>query len=188
MQHLRLSTRSGAQSSNKRKLLLLITIITAALAMIIFFVFMQKHLVLQIENGRSGDVYYVRPVSVGEKMTLHYTHSVTRQPVEEIYVIKDSRTIAITDMYFDEFGANLPVGSETTADETTIFNVEEDYYHVQFPNRTFDAVPLRIGQVIANHTLIFEDGSRLPLLDVAPGGTFVKIRVVMKPFWSTILS
>ncbi len=186
MQPVRLSTRSGAQSSNNRKILFLTAIITAVLAMIIFFVFIQKQLVFQIEDGRNGEIYYVRPVSVGEKIILHYTHSVTRRPVEEIYMITDSQTIAITDMYFDEFGANLPVGPETTADETTIFTVEEDYYHVQYPNRTFDAVPLRIGQVIAGHTLIFEDGSRLPLLDVAPGGTFVKMRVVMKPFWSSV--
>lgn len=141
--------------------------------------------ILIVQEHQTGKVLFRRPVDTGETFTLHYIHSITGQPVEEVYYVKDSRTLALKEMRYDSFGSNLPVGPENLANESTTFSVEEGYYKVTYQNRTFDRVPLRVGQVIADHTLLFRDGARLRLLDVTHGGSYVDfyVRPFFDVFW-----
>ncbi|QGG46615.1 DUF1850 domain-containing protein [Heliorestis convoluta] len=128
----------------------------------------------QVRLFRSGEVIFERFLPFDSLVTLHYIHSVTKRPVEEDYGVRVDGRICLLEMRFDDFGANLPVGPEVTATERTIFLVEDDHYKVIYPNRCFERVPLRIGQVIADHRLLFEDGQTLRLLDLAPGGSYVE--------------
>ncbi|SFR05687.1 DUF1850 domain-containing protein [Desulfoscipio geothermicus] len=131
----------------------------------------------EVKEHFSGEVLFRKPVKVGTVFTLEYVHSVTKQPVYEDYKIEDKRILSMVEMRYDSFGANLPVGPEKMAEETTGFIVEDGYYKVLYENRKFAKVPLRVGQVVADHTLVFKDGSKLRLLDVAEGGAFVEFYV-----------
>lgn len=130
-----------------------------------------------IKDFHTKELIYSRTMKVGETFTLKYIHSVTKQPVYEVYSIKNKSTISVIEMRFDTFGPNLPVGPEVLEKETTSFFIEDGYYRVTFQNREFKQIPLRIGQVIANHTLIFADDTQLSLVAAAGGGRLVELSV-----------
>jgi len=129
--------------------------------------------VLIVREHETGEVLLRKGMEINESFTLDYVHSITKQPVQEIYFVRDSNTLALKEMHYDSFGSNLPVGPEHLATEDITFSVEDGYYKITYENRTFDRVPLRVGQVVADHTLLFGDGTRLRLLDVTEGGTYV---------------
>ncbi|MBZ4686776.1 MAG: hypothetical protein JG764_409 [Clostridiales bacterium] len=139
--------------------------------------FIHNYTLFQIRIHDTGEIVYQKILKIGEPFTLKYIHSVTEQPVYEVFFVKDSDTLAMKEMRYDSFGANLPVGPEKLEHETTKFLVEDGYYKILYENRSFNKVPLRVGQVIADHTLIFKDGDRLRFLDVAEGGEFVEFYV-----------
>ncbi|GAW93478.1 hypothetical protein KKC1_26110 [Calderihabitans maritimus] len=134
--------------------------------------------VFQVKDFFSGEVVFEKLVRIGTNFTLAYIHSVTNQPVYEVFTVEDNHTLAMVEMRYDSFGANLPVGPEKLADETTRFIVEDGYYKILYENRRFEKVPLRVGQVVADHTLIFPDGTRLRFLDVVDGGAYVEFYVM----------
>lgn len=139
--------------------------------------FFNYYAVFQVRDYNSDEVIFSKYLRVGEAFTLEFTHSVTKRPVYEVYYVKDRDTLALKEMRFDAYGPNLPAGPEKMGSETTEFIIEDGSYRVLFQNRTFDSIILRTGSVIANHTLVFEDGSRVPFLDVTPGGTLVVYHV-----------
>jgi hypothetical protein len=133
--------------------------------------------VLIVEEHDTGKVLFKKGMRIDQCVTLDYTHSITKQPVQEIYYVKDRNTLALKEMHYDSFGSNLPVGPEELASEKTTFSVEEGYYKITYQNRVFDRVPLRVGQVVADHALVFEDRTRLRFLDVTEGGAYVDFYV-----------
>ncbi|MTI83008.1 MAG: DUF1850 domain-containing protein [Firmicutes bacterium] len=141
--------------------------------------------IIIVQEHQTGKVLFKEGVEMGETFTLDYIHSVTKQPVQEIYYVKDQKTLALKEMHYDSFGSNLPVGPEKLAHEKTSFIVEEGFYKIIYENRTFERVPLRVGQVVADHTLIFGDGTSLRLLDVTEGGCYVDFYV--QPFFENVL-
>lgn len=167
-----MSTRSGAHS-----LKIILLLILVILGGVYYFVINYNYTTLFIRHHDTGKILFKKRLAVNETFTLHYIHSVTNQPVDEIFYVKDPSTLALKEMHYDSFGANLPVGPEKLRNETTKFIKEDDYYKIIYENRTFDVIPLRIGQVVADHTLIFEDGSRVRFLDIANGGDYVEFYV-----------
>ncbi|MBM7855086.1 hypothetical protein JOC37_001469 [Desulfohalotomaculum tongense] len=137
--------------------------------------------VLIVQEHQTGKVLFRKGMAIDECFTLRYIHSITKQPVQEVYCVKDSHTLALKEMYYDSFGSNLPVGPEQLANEKTTFSVEDGCYKITYQNRTFDRVPLRVGQVVADHTLLFGDDTSLRFADVTKGGTYVDFYV--KPFF-----
>ncbi|MBO8137853.1 MAG: DUF1850 domain-containing protein [Desulfotomaculum sp.] len=137
--------------------------------------------VLIVQDHQTGEVLFKKGMNIDESFTLEYVHSITKQPVQEIFYVKDKDTLALKEMYYDSFGSNLPVGPEKLAGETTTFIVEDNYYKITYENRVFDRVPLRVGQVVADHQLIFQDGKRLRFADVTKGGSYIIFYV--RPFF-----
>ena len=166
-----LSTGNGA---HYLKIGFLVTLIV--LAIVVYWLNSNK-IMFQVRNYETGEVVYQRIMRLGETFTLEYIHSVTAQPVYEVFFVKDQNTLALQEMRYDSFGANLPAGSEKLRDEETRFIVEKGFYKILYENRSFQIVPLRVGQVIADHTLVFEDGERLRFLNLVGGGTYVEYYV-----------
>ena len=167
-----MSTASGAHS------LKIITLVVLLLTVILGGYLLNSFVMLKIREYDTGEILYQKSLKIGEPFTLEYIHSVTKQPVYEVFYVQDKDTLAIKEMRYDSFGANLPVGPEKLKDEKTNFIVEDGYYKITYePDRSFEIVPLRVGQVVANHTLVFEDGERLAFLDVAEGGAYVQFYV-----------
>lgn len=113
------------------------------------------------------------PAKPGEKFTVKWIHSVSHRPVTETYKIENDLNISIYEMLFDTFSANLPA----SPDYNTKWEYHDDYIRVYNYDVIFDAVPVVIGKVVADHTLYFRD-KVVPLRDLYKPGGFVKIRVV----------
>lgn len=132
----------------------------------------------EVRDQRTGEVYYSRPIEVGETFDLEHTHSVTRRLVVETFSVLAADTIAIEEMWFDQKGPNLPTGPEQLGDGETTFIYEYDgsfrVIHHSYPLGT---VPLLVGSESVDHTLTFADGERLRLLDVAERGAAVELTV-----------
>lgn len=166
-----LSTGNGAHYLKPLFLTLLI------LFLIVVYL-LNNHVVLfKVRKYETGEIVYNKFLKPEETFTLEYIHSVTAQPVYEVFYVKDKNTLALKEMRYDSFGANLPVGPEKLSNEETTFIHEDGYYKVLYENRSFKIVPLRVGQVIADHTLVFEDGERLRFLDVVKGGAYIEFYV-----------
>lgn len=127
--------------------------------------------VLEVLGGRSGRMYYQRRVVPGEQFSLVFIHSVTRRPVVEIYRINADNTLSIVEMDFDTNGPNLPAHPEGT----TKWIIEPHRFRVVNYHTRLWEIPLFIGQVIANHRLVF-GRQTVWLAKVAAPGADVKIR------------
>ncbi len=122
------------------------------------------------------------PIKPEEKFSVKWTHSVSLRPVIETYKIENDLNISIYEMIFDTFSANLPA----SPDYDTIWEYNEDHIRVYNYDVIFDAVPVVIGKVVANHTLYVRDNI-IPLKDIYKPGGFVKIRAVKKSFIKYII-
>jgi hypothetical protein len=130
-----------------------------------------------VYDHAQGRVVFERGLSVGDEIMLEHVHSVTKRPVRETFSVLDANTVALEELWFDTFGANLPAGPEETGDTTTTFIHEGGAYRVLHHSKPLGVVPLRVGSPEVDHTVTFEDGSQLRLLDVAGRGAHVELRV-----------
>jgi hypothetical protein len=132
---------------------------------------------LELWDHSRGEAVHSRAAEPGEAFQLRHVHSVTRRPVVETFSVTTDG-VAMEELWFDEFGANLPAGPERIGDVTTTFLSEAGGFRVLHHGRLLPTVPLRVGSPPVNHVLTFSDGTRLRLLDVAEPWTYLEIRVV----------
>ncbi|OEF96903.1 hypothetical protein BHF71_04025 [Vulcanibacillus modesticaldus] len=166
-----MSTGNGAHYLN--------IIISIILIFVIITIYLSNnYVVFQIRKYETGEIVFKKVLKIDETFTLEYIHSVTAQPVFEVFFVKDKNTLALKEMRYDSFGANLPVGPEKLRNEETKFIPEDGYYKILYEDRSFDKVPLRVGQVIADHTLVFADGERIRFLSLVTGGEYVEFYVL----------
>lgn len=127
------------------------------------------------KGPKFNEVLLEVPINLGDKFSVKWIHSVSLRPVIETYKVENDLTISIYEMIFDSFSANLPA----SPDYNTIWEYNEDHIRVYNYDVIFDAVPVVIGKVVANHTLYVND-SIIPLKDIYKPGGFVNIRVIKK--------
>jgi len=123
------------------------------------------------------DVLYETRTNIYDKFTVKWIHSVSKQPVLETYEIQEDLSIKIFEMIFNENGPNLPAGPE----QGTKWEIKDGKFRVYNYSLVFDEVPVRIGQVVADHTLIY-DNIELPLKEISRPGGYVRIKVVKTSF------
>jgi hypothetical protein len=128
-----------------------------------------------VDDGRS-QVVHSRTVAPGETFQLAHTHSVTRRTVVETFSVT-AEGVAMEELWFDEFGPNLPVGPEEINGARTTFLTENGSFRVLHHGRLLPIVPLRVGSPEVDHVLTFADGTRLRLLEVAAPAAYVELRV-----------
>lgn len=131
---------------------------------------------LEIHDHSGDTVTRVRSVEVGETFALVHTHSVTGRPVVETFSVLDAETVAIESLVFDEHGPNLPAGPAHVGEHAT-YTTDGRVVRVDHHGHPIGSLPLVIGSDGVNHRVIFSDGQRLRLLDVAERGSRVEIVV-----------
>jgi hypothetical protein len=131
----------------------------------------------EVWDRGTDELLHARDIGVGDTFRLEHTHSVTGRLVVETFSVMDPTTIAIEELWFDAHGPNLPVGPERIGDHVTTFLQEDDGYRVLHHGRPLGTVPLMVGSPAVDHVLVFEDGQRLRLIDVAPPGARVELSV-----------
>ncbi|MDQ2051088.1 DUF1850 domain-containing protein [Natronolimnohabitans sp. A-GB9] len=125
---------------------------------------------LVVADAETDDHLLEIPVDQGEEVTIAYTHSVERTPVEDVYVVDGSELRADRSV-FQSFGAGLPADVERT-DEGYV--VEGSESHTEL----FVAP----GE-IAGHELVVA-GERYDLVDASDGRVvlFITDRFVSDAF------
>lgn len=127
---------------------------------------------IAVVDHASGQVVYERPAEIGERFVLEHTHSVTRRPIVETFSVAAPDTIALEELWFDEFGPNLPAGPEQLGDHVTFIH-EDGAFRVLHHGYPIGTVPLRVGSAEVDHVLTFSDHERVRLLDIVPAGMWV---------------
>ena len=129
---------------------------------------------LAVVDHRTGNVVHERAVTVGETFELRHTHSVTRRPVTETFSVLDEDTIGLEELVFDEYGPNLPAGAEHVGQHAT-FETDGDTVRVRHHGKAIGTLPVVVGSEQVDHVVVFADGERLRLLDVATRGSRVEV-------------
>ena len=129
---------------------------------------------LVVADAETGETLLEAPVEDGDTVTLAYTHSVEKTPVEDVYVV-DGTTLRMTEMRFRSHGAGLP------SDES----VERDgEWFVVDRNDRYETVRVAPG-AIAGHELVLEsdqhgdeqdDGKRYDLVEHSDGQVTLTVR------------
>lgn len=132
---------------------------------------------LRVYDVESGTVVYARSVEIGESFQLEHTHSVTERPVVETFAVGDDTELLLREMWFDDFGPNLPAGPEQLDGHPVTFRHDDGAYRVRHHDAPIGTLPLRVGSPEVDHTVVFSDGRRLRLLDVARRGAYVELAV-----------
>ena len=111
---------------------------------------------LVVADAESDERLFEIPVDQGQEVTIAYTHSVERTPIEDVYVV-DGSSLRADRSVFHSFGAGLPT--------TDVERTEEGY--VVRGSETHDELLVAPGE-IAGHELIVGD-ERYALAEAADG-------------------
>ncbi len=98
--------------------------------------------VLVVEDADTGNRLLTVPVEEGSTVTLSYTHSVEKTPVEDVYTVNGTR-LDNTLMRFESYGWGLPARANVTL---------RNGWFVFDPDRSYDELYVKPGRV-AGHTL-----------------------------------
>jgi hypothetical protein len=132
--------------------------------------------VMRIYDADSGqdDLPAIYQVAVGgeKDLVLRWKHSVTKQFVIEKFRINKNNGLDVVEMIFNEHGPNLPNGPEFG----TKWEVKDGYFRVYNYDLSFSELPVRIGQVVAQHFIDFK-GREIPLNIIDEPGGYVIIRI-----------
>lgn len=141
----------------------------------LLFLFLVPVDVLEVRVFETEQLVYQQRANVGDFFDIQWIHSVTLQPVVETYRLEAPGKIPIVKMVFDEFGPNLPAHPEFNQ----YWIIEDNKFTVMGYDLIFEKVPVTIGAVIADHTLVY-NGIKTPLKDVYRPGGYVEIGFTQK--------
>lgn len=103
---------------------------------------------LVVTDTETDAVLVRTPVTDGTTVTLAYTHSVERTPVEDVYVVRGG-TLDNVEMRFQSYGWGLPARADVH---------RENGSFVFDPDRRYDELFVKPGR-IAGHRLMIDDPS-----------------------------
>lgn len=142
----------------------LILVIVGILTMI------RSYTVVNIRQSGQRLVYEFQ-VDADRTFSIRYIHSIHRTPVTEHYKVDENLNLVLESVMFDSYGVGIP--SELEPGET--FSEQDGKFVLGNINRQLPYFDQRIGQVIANHTLLVH-GTEIPLSEWSPPGTWVRFQ------------
>ena len=134
-----------------------------------------------IEDGKTGKSLAFFDAKQGSEFSIEYIHSIHKTPVREIYQVHNEEILQ-TEMRFQEFGVGMPSGAE----EGEVFAQKGENYILSNMKRTFPSLDIRIGQIIANHTLLL-NGNKYPFSSFSEKGSWVSIKVEKLNVWQRLI-
>ncbi|MFP7298186.1 DUF1850 domain-containing protein [Neobacillus niacini] len=146
--------------------LLVFFLITSAIAFIPF----QKAIVFK--PNHSDEKYAYILVKNEAYFQIKYTHSIHLSPVIESYKITPDYHVQQYELMYEDFAIGMPANAE----EGETFVQKDGVYTIKNMKRDFPFFHLRIGQVRANHTVIFKN-REYPLSQTIKPGTSVKVEI-----------
>lgn len=138
----------------------------------IIFMYIPSQLALVFTQPEKGTIISYIPISAEDTFKIKYVHSIHLSDVIESYKITEQNVIQQYELEFEE----LAVGMPSEAAEGEVFEVKDGKYLIRNMDRKFDSFILRLGQVRANHTLVYKKHA-YPLSSVIEPGTRVRVKV-----------
>ncbi len=151
-----------------RKIILLLLILISIIVLLLLPI--RKSLVFQYQD--TGQLLAYIPFSKEEKFEIKYTHSIHLSDVVESYQITKKGYIKQYELMYKEFAIGMP----ENASDGEIFEHKDGKYYLKNMNRQFPFFDLRIGQVRANHTVIYKN-IEYPLGKYIEPGTWVRLKI-----------
>ena len=153
----------------KRKLRIVLLLILTSIA-ILFFIPLRQGLVFEYQD--SGKLLAYIPFTKEDKFQIKYTHSIHLTDVIESYQETKSNEIKQYELMYENFSIGMP----ENAGEGEIFEQKDGKYYIKNMNRVFPYFDLRVGQVRANHTIIYNH-LEYPLSNYIKPGTWIRIKI-----------
>jgi len=134
-------------------------------------------LYLEIRDRQSGRLLSAGQVQRGSIVTLRFTHSVAKRPVDELWEVSADKVLILKETVYDSFGAGLP----TDLGPGEKMEIHENYLRIYNMDRVLPSVNLAVGTIADHH--LFYGAKQLRLSELAAPGTLITIMVTRHPFW-----
>ncbi|MCM3764726.1 DUF1850 domain-containing protein [Neobacillus niacini] len=145
-----------------------ICLISIIVITILAFIPSKKAIVFDPFEGKEKLAFIPIQGETGFKMK--YTHSIHLSDVVESYKLTPDKQIQQYELMYKDFAIGMPANAE----EGETFQQKDGNYYIKGMRRVFPYIILRIGQVRANHTVIYKQ-QEYPLSQFIKPGTPVRI-------------
>jgi hypothetical protein len=135
---------------------------------------------LVIRDTMSNQLVWSSRIMDNSTFGIRWTHSIHRSPVEEHYRLQGGQII-LSEMSFQDYG----IGMENELSPGEKLVIADGQFRILHMNRAFPALHLFIGQVRANHTLLFS-GKEIPLSSIYKPGAAITIQAEKRSILSEI--
>jgi hypothetical protein len=150
----------------------LIICLSIFILILIIFIFIPQHQAIVFEpNHTKADLAYI-PAKNETTFQIKYTHSIHLSDVVESYQITPNEEIQQYELMYED----LAIGMPSNAEEGETFEQLNGSYYIKNMKRNFPFFYLRLGQVRANHRVIFNN-KEYPLSRSIEPGTSVKVEI-----------
>lgn len=147
-------------------------------AFILSFLISSPYLVLT--NAHNSNVLKVAPME-NSVFSVSYIHSVNQSLVEEIYTVT-GRTIVLTTLEFETFGAGMPTELEYGQE---LIRLDNGRMRIENFNRTINDLIYMVGYT-AHHALNI-NGNTTPLTKLAESGQPIRFTVRRLNIWQLLI-
>ncbi|MGJ7922336.1 DUF1850 domain-containing protein [Neobacillus sp. LXY-4] len=146
-------------------LILLVVLTTAAL-----FIPYKQALVFEYQNTNKSIAFI--PFNTDSTFQIKYTHSIHLSNVIEKFRVKHDGKMELYELEYEDFAIGMPAN----AGPGETFEVKNGKYFIQNMKKSFSEIDLRVGQVKANHTVIYQK-KYYPLSKFIQPGTWVRMKI-----------
>jgi hypothetical protein len=163
----------------KWKTVVLLLTIPLLLFIAFLFFYPYKQVVAFTYEDQEQVLVYLS-VQQDKTFQIKYTHSIHLSDVLESYRLTDKQII-LTELSYEDFAVGMP----SNADGHEVFEEIDGTYYIRNMNRSFPFIDLRIGQVRANHRLIYQDQTYALSNYIMPG-SWVRISPKKITLWQQL--
>ncbi|WP_431800334.1 DUF1850 domain-containing protein [Halobacillus andaensis] len=143
-------------------------LLTGMIMMTVWVFYPYRSVVAFEQFDRQGSNAYM-PIREKDHFKLKFTHSVHLSDVVEEYEVKDKKLYPVEMVYED-----TAIGMPSNADEGETFEMKDGKYYISNLTGSHEFINLSVGQVRADHTVIYKNDSYL-LKDVLGAGSVIRI-------------
>lgn len=158
--------------------IVLVTIPLLLLITLLVFIPYKQILAFTYEDKEKILAYL--PFEKDNTFQIKYTHSIHLSDVIETYSLTENKII-LTELSFKDFAIGMP----SNAEGEEVFEEKNGTYYIKNMNRSFPFIDLRLGQVRADHRMIYKDHT-YTLSNFIKPGTWVRISPKKLSLWEQL--
>lgn len=127
-----------------------------------------------------NDLLGYLPVRDDDLFQIQYTHSIHLTDVKETYTLRNNKIIQ-TELEYENFAVGMPSNVEGEGK----FLEKDGKFFIKNMEREFSYIDLRIGQVQADHRIVYQ-GNSYKLADFFGPGSWVRIKPAKISIWQQV--